>query len=180
MRRSISLVALAAVLVLGATACGGDDASSSSDTTAVSSAATGGDSGSTATGDFCEASREQLARATTGGQQELLGTVLPGLLDPSKAEASRAQLRKLTNDLREGNEAVVAAAPTEIRDDLDTLLSAFTALYDALEDADYDVTKVDIEALSGVPDDPKLEAAAGRVGTYYKDRCGIDLDTLVE
>jgi hypothetical protein len=181
MRRLISVVALTVALALGAAACSGDDASSSSDrSTAAGSATTaaGGDAGATGGGDFCDESRDQLAKVFSGGRDQLLGTVLPGLLDPSKAEAARSQLKALAADVRASNEAVVDAAPAEIRADLETVLSAVTALYDALEKADYDVTKIDIGALSSVPSDPNLQGAAERVGAYYKDRCGIDLDSL--
>jgi hypothetical protein len=180
MRRSISLVAVTAALVLGASACSGDDSTSSTATSAAASASTvaGGDTGGSGGGDFCDASRDQLSEVFSGGQDQLLGTVLPGLLNPSKAEETRAQLEELATSVRDGNKAVIDAAPAEIKDDLQKLLSAFTAIYDALEDADYDVRQVDISALSSVPDDPNLEGAAERVGTYYKERCDIDLDKL--
>jgi hypothetical protein len=194
MRRFHPLLALGLSigLALGATACGGDDSSSSAATTSAAA----GSSGSTATtatsasagngsttsidlgsggGAFCEKTRNQMKELLNGGLDQFT-SLLPALADPSKADSARSQLKDLFTDLRSKNQALVDGAPSEIRDDLKTLSGASDAVYDALEKAGYDFTKIDASTLTQATDNAKMTAASERVNAYFKDKCGIDLN----
>lgn len=67
--------------------------------------------------------------------------------------------------------AAVAAAPSEIKADIQTLATAFRKVVDALRKANWDFMKVaaDVQSLSS----PQIEAASKRVEKYGQEVCGI-------
>lgn len=183
MRRPARFV-LATLLPLAAlAACGGDDsstASASSSTTAAaakegatSSSANLGSGG----GPFCDKARASL-KDVLSANNPVVTQLLAGLADPTKAAAGKTQAREYFEKLRKDNEALVKEAPDEIKETMRTALDGTQAIFQALDDVDYDFSKLDVTKLTALTTDPKFSEASKKLQTYFKDKCGFDLGSL--
>lgn len=83
-----------------------------------------------------------------------------------------AELRTLT---REGQTAItqaVAAAPAEIKKDVEVIATAFNGLTSELEKVNYEATKLPPSALNSLSG-PEFTQATTRFNAYVRNVCGI-------
>ena len=159
-RRRIAAALLAAVAMAG---CGSSGKKATTTTAAASAAvttlttvkATGG-------GSFCT----KVADAINNGVSKAAQAFQQGRT-PDQLKTEFEQTRKAEQDALSG-------APSEIKADLQVLISASNKVFDALSAANYDFTKVDPAALSSV-NTPAVQTASQHVTAYVKDHCGIDV-----
>jgi hypothetical protein len=144
---------LVAPLLVAAAVLAGCTSATTSNTPAPASAAAAPAGG----GDYCAAARENLEASAV-----LAGSSGTGFTPEAIAK------------IRSSNEAVVAAAPAEIRAGVEASAKVSTALLDAIERNGGDVTK----AVA----DPAFVAASQAVGKidskvvdYAQDVCGLDI-----
>ena len=162
MRRTVATCVVALVMLAGCS--GGDDKAASTATTAGGAAA-----GPTTTvrpvstsfsgansAQFCALARTYNDRFTSVG-----------------SNPTPAQLRTVT---REGQTAItqaVAAAPAEIKPDVEVLARVFGAMLTALEAVNFDAPKLPPTALAGLSS-PEFTASTQRFQAYTKSVCGIN------
>jgi hypothetical protein len=145
-----SVVPVLAIAVL-VTACGSSSSSSSGGSTGSSGG--GGPQAAGGGGDFCKVVREQLAE---------LKTVMPK--DFSNAD----QLKTYGTFIEDSNAKIVAAAPAEIRADVETQARISTAAAASYKSGGRPSSAVAAQLRS-----PEYQAAAKKVALYAKDKCGI-------
>lgn len=153
-RPKAAVTEIALTMALLATACGGggDGASTRADAPAAPATGGGSDKPADAGGDFCAQVKEALSQ---------VGTYMEAAIS-SDPEVRRRTLTK-QKDL---NAKLLKAAPKEIRRDLETQ----TRDQDAMIDAQI---RGDDAAAAALIAKPEFQAATARVGTYYKDKCGL-------
>jgi hypothetical protein len=131
------------------TACGSSSGSGSTSSSGGSSSQPAGGGG----GNFCAVVREQLAQ---------LNKVFP------KDFSAPDQLKAYGGYIEESNAKIVAAAPSEIRADVETqarISSAVAASYkNGVRPSSASLTQLR---------SPEYQAAAKKVAAYAKDKCGI-------
>lgn len=157
-RRNTIVSAVAALGLLGLTACGGDDSSSSSDAASIDTVTndslfTGAGDGS----DFCNLAR-QFSEATNG-------------MDPSDP----AQFKKGMQDMGGVIDKLADIAPDDIKDDMKGAAESIHSLLDVLEKYDYDMVALAANeedmatATAAMDSNPSMEA----VDAYMADTCDI-------
>jgi len=150
MRKAIAMAAVG-VALFGA--CGG----SSSGKKASSTKATDG-SATTALGarvadigSFCDFQKSSSAAAAT-----------------STATPTRADMEKAASQI----DKAADFAPAEIRSDMRIFINGYLKpFYTELARVDYDFTKINVTALSGLSK-PDVQAASQRIAAYYQAHCG--------
>ncbi len=161
-RRGGWLLALVVAGSLGLVACGGgsDKISAADDTTSTTTSSAGStSSGSVANAASCQAATTAMAKVTAGS---FTGTDV------------EAQIKQL--------DAVVAAAPSDIKPDLAIILGVYNDMAKALKDAGYDPTKtptaadsakfaVVFQTIGPKLADPKYTAAATHVANWFQSGC---------
>jgi hypothetical protein len=168
--RARKLLIIVALIGIGAAACGSSSktASSSSPTTVASSPGTPTTAGGTqstggksysgsSNGSFCDAVRNDantFKGATPDGTspedlKALYGNVLPAL---EKAQSK---------------------APSAIKDDFDTFISAFKQVNAALKAANYDVTKLNASTFTALSSQD-FKTASDNIEQYVTQVCHID------
>jgi hypothetical protein len=162
-RLLLTVPALACATVLGVSACGsGGGSSSASSSSSGNGTAAAAPTKVTAKGggDFCKQLADSLndtknvsAKAFTGNPADL-----KTLVDQAKARIPE----------------IVATAPSAIKDDVKTLITATTSYYDALSAAGYDFKKLDPTKLTSFTA-PQVVQASQRVDAYIQSHCGIDI-----
>ncbi len=165
MRRPLVVVVLLTLVLAG---CGGDsdDAESAVEpaTTTTTSAAGTGAADTNFTGEGSEAFCG-LAR-TYSERLNKLATSDPTQLKPIADEAEAA--------IREAR----AAAPPEIRRDVEIVAAASTGFFQQLARVNYDITKMPPDA-AAVFQQPEVQTATQRVEVYSQKVCGITTTTTV-
>jgi len=157
-RRNTIVSAVAALGLLGLTACGGHDSSSSSDAASIDTVTndslfTGAGDGS----DFCNLAR-QFSEATNG-------------MDPSDP----AQFKKGMQDMGGVIDKLADIAPDDIKDDMKGAAESIHSLLDVLEKYDYDMVALAANeedmatATAAMDSNPSMEA----VDAYMADTCDI-------
>jgi hypothetical protein len=161
MRKSTFLLAVVATLLLAG--CGGDDsgdeqASSRTTRAADPTPTTAGDTTFTGSGssEYCQLSRSYLEKA-----EEL-----------QQAGGGPEALRQLYRDADRDVKRAVDVAPDEIKPDVKVVADAVSALVTALEQADYDFSRVSPNALANLST-PQFQASARRVEAYATSVCGL-------
>ncbi|MGH9133917.1 MAG: hypothetical protein ACRDZZ_08285 [Ilumatobacteraceae bacterium] len=154
---------LVAALALVGAACGGDDDASTDDAAESDSGDTGdngdgGDDGGSGGGEFCD-----LARGVEEGEDLLEG------VDFSDPDAIEDAYRTMIDRINDASDS----APDEIRDDIELVIDRSEAVFEALEDADFNILDVDQSVL----EDPEAEAASERIDAYLDNECGITTDS---
>jgi hypothetical protein len=149
-----TVVALAAVLALGACTGGSDDR-------AAGGGAGGGGAGGTAGSGFSGQGSEEFCRVSTTYQ------------DPAGrlGQASGANLRQLTREAHASVAQMVASAPPEIRPDVEVLAAGLSEFITALEAANFDLTKVPAPVLERFQERRYIEAT-DRFQAYLREVCG--------
>ena len=160
MRRAVATLAVLTVLLAG---CGGDSDDEAASTTTSTAPATSVSVDTNFTGEgserFCELARTYLDRT------DQLTVSDPNQLRTAVAEA-------------EGTiQETVAAAPAEIKGDVQVVAAAFATLVQVLTQANYDFTKVSPEAHSGLQK-PEVQASTQRLSAYTQKVCGITTTTV--
>jgi hypothetical protein len=85
---------------------------------------------------------------------------------------SPADLQKFEEQSQAELKVFVAKAPSQIKSAVQTIADADNTLVNALKAVNYDITKLDSSAISGV-DTPAFEAAVTTVDNYLEQVCGI-------
>ena len=154
-RSALTVVAMAAAVLLAA--CGGDGTEASSDGVSTTVPAAGGTAAKAASGDgaFCDAVKAQFAQLSSVG-------------DASSLDAG-VRLQYFTRQ-KELNANVRGAAPAAVRRDVDTQTGASDALADARIRGDAAAAA----AASTQARAPETQAAGTRVSAYVKDNCGFE------
>jgi len=86
--------------------------------------------------------------------------------------ATPAQLRAVTQEGRTAIDQAAAAAPAEIKPDVQVLAKAFGTLFSELEKVNFDATKVSAGAFTPLGT-PEFQASTIRFQAYIKNVCGI-------
>jgi hypothetical protein len=177
-RRTLTSVAIASLLLLGA--CGGGDDTGSSgllaggDTT-KSTTASGSSTGSTDftgknSGEFCKYAK-QIEQDSAFGDS---------FMESTDAKTMKDDLKKAQDVFS----TAIGKAPSEIKPDMQTMQKALKSLSDLMSGYDYDMAKM----TAAVEKDPNLaakleafsstefEQASERVDAYFSQVCGIDTD----
>lgn len=108
-------------------------------------------------GDFCK----NLANGMNAAMKSATATTSDSL--KTTMQTSLAEVEKL-----------MLQAPSDIKTDLTTLVTAVSGFEAALAKANYDYTKVPPSALTGM-ETPQVQAAETRVDAWVKAHCGIDM-----
>jgi hypothetical protein len=85
---------------------------------------------------------------------------------------SPADLQKFEEQSQAELKVFVSKAPSQIKSAVQTIADADNTLVNALKAVNYDITKLDSSAISGV-DTPAFEAAVTTVDNYLEQVCGI-------
>lgn len=170
MRRPLSLVVCLFAVLLTAAACGSGGGSSDKAATTTRPAATvaGSQAGPAATGDFCKDTSNQIEQVL-GGSTADFGSLLTKLMDPSQKAAAAAQV----DQMKQAIDQSVQNAPTEIRSDVDTVAQSVRPLLDELQKANFDISKLDVSAITSIVNNPAITDAAQHISDYMKTKCGI-------
>ncbi len=123
----------------------------------------GGKGGSS--GDFCT-----LARAFESAQA--------GTDDIFNGDASSADVKKAFETVDKQINAMVNAAPAEIKKDTQTVQAGLRTFIDVMKSADYDLTKLfsdpTVADKLAVLDSDEFQKASENIDTYLNDTCGIN------
>ena len=162
---------LAGLFALTLLACGFDDDDDAADAVDVTTSAE--DAGSDVDSDYCTAAGELQGSDDIG---LAFGFAPDGsAASAADVEAGAARLQATLDDL-------AAAAPDELREDVDLLVEVFDGFLDAVEEADFDVTALDpadprvarmTAASAEDGSDPELDAAGARIEAYNAEACGL-------
>ncbi len=171
LRKTVVVLVLGAILLA---ACGGDDGGATGETSADGGApaaetgAAGGETGGTDGGEIGTIDAARCAELA----QAMAAAAVAAVPQAAGGEDLSASVEQL--------EAFAAAAPEEIRSDMQTVVEGYAAIVRALEEAGYDPTSgqpptaEQLAALAGASeqiDDPEFQAAAERVDTYFEAGC---------
>lgn len=88
------------------------------------------------------------------------------------AATTPAQLKTVVQDGRAAINDAAAAAPAEIKPDVQVIADAFGSLVNGLDKVNYDVTKVSAEAFAPLQA-PQFQASSTRFQAYTTKVCGI-------
>ena len=151
MRKAIAMAAVG-IALFGACGGGGSSKKASSTKAAGSSATTAAAGISAADiGSFCDFQKSSSAAAAT-----------------SSATPSRADMEKAASQV----DKAADFAPEEIRPDMRIFINGYLKpFYTELARVNYDFTKINFTALSGLSK-PDVQAASQRIATYYQTHCG--------
>ena len=114
----------------------------------------------TGTSDFCKSLSQSLKDTTS--------------LSPRPTTGNPSDLKALVEKAKQQVSGIVSAAPSAIKDDVQTLVNASESYYDALSSANYDLSKVDISKVR-VLLSSNVQQASQRVSAYIQSHCGIDV-----
>jgi hypothetical protein len=178
---SLATTAAALALVLGLAACGnssGSDAENGKEkatTTTQASGTKGTDKTTTTETDDGDASTTVVA--TGGGKfcdelADFINDQSSSDVDVTDPEA----YRKAIEDSTKKGEELLAKAPDELDDAVETVLDAQDQFIAELKKVGYDYTKLGPDAL-GAMGTPEVTAAGEKLDAYVTDTCGIDLQT---
>jgi hypothetical protein len=88
------------------------------------------------------------------------------------AASTPAQLRTVAQDGRTAINQALAAAPAELKPDVQILANAFGALFTDLEKVDFDASKLSVAAFTPIQA-PEFQTATIRFQAYVKNVCGV-------
>ena len=161
MRRALAAVALLTLLLAGCSDDSDDDSAAGTTTTVASTTSISVDTNFTGEGSerFCE-----LARTYRERLDEL------GTTDPT-------QLRALATEAETAIKEAQEVAPEEIKGDVQLVAAASISFFEVLAAANYDLTKVSPDALSGLQR-PEVQASTQRLTAYTQNVCGITTTTI--
>ena len=159
--RRLTLLFVAVML----TACGGGKSGGSASPTTAGTGVSSGTPGTQpvdtrfsgeGSADYCKLARSYQEASSKVGQ------------------GASADLRQLFQDAARDIQAAVAVAPTEIKPDVTLVAQGFSALVTALNNANYDFTKLAPDLIVRFQSQ-EFMAASTRVGAYAKNVCGINI-----
>ena len=161
MRRALAAVALLTLLLAGCSDDSDDDSAAGTTTTVASTTSISVDTNFTGEGSerFCE-----LARTYRERLDEL------GTTDPTQLRALATEAETAIKEARE-------VAPDEIKGDVQLVAAASISFFEVLAAANYDLTKVSPDALSGLQR-PEVQASTQRLTAYTHNVCGITTTTI--
>jgi len=94
----------------------------------------------------------------------------------SISTSAPADLKKLYSNLGPALEEAGSKAPSAIKGDFDTFISAFRQILKALSDANYDFTKLSPTSFAGMGT-PQVKAASNHIQQYMTQVCHITTTT---
>src|SRR5262245_52615988 len=164
MRRNAVGFVAAGIVAITLAACGGKGGGSASSTTTGASVSSGTpgtqpvDTKFTGQGsaEYCKLARTYQEASSKVGQ------------------GATPDLRQLFQDAARDIQAAVAVAPAEIKPDVTLVAQGFAALVTALNNANYDFTKLSPDLILRFQSQDFV-AASTRVGAYAKNVCGINV-----
>ena len=120
------------------------------------------------------AAAQTTVKATGGGSFcKNLADGMNAAMKSATASTSDSLKKTMQTSLAEV-EKLMLQAPSDIKTDLTTLVTAVSGFEAALAKANYDYTKVPPSALTGM-ETPQVQAAETRVDAWVKAHCGIDM-----
>lgn len=159
------LFLLFGVTILAFTGCGGDDADPSDGGAAGTSeeGSGGGDdtdfSGS-GSGEFCDLAREYAKE-----------------FEETAEATDETELAESYKEFADAVDELASEAPDEIETDVELVNASFRQFVDLLEKYDYDLSKIPEEEAAEIDfDSDELQAANGRIESYFEKVCKIDTD----
>ncbi len=168
--RRLGVLAILTVIAVGGAACGSSskNAASSSATTASAAASGQGTNASTAPpttvalhgnsgSSFCDLARHDQAAFSS----------------PNVATSTQAQLKSTYEHLGAALEQARNAAPSAIKGDFETLVTAFKPFLRALATGNYDFTKLGPAAFSSLGS-AQVKTASAHITQYMRQVCGIN------
>jgi hypothetical protein len=169
--RARSLIAVAVFIAVGASACGSSSKSptavgATGTTTTTSPTASGAPGGAPTTiklsgssgSNFCQLARSDQAAFSS-----------PDLSNP-------ANLKKEYQNLGKALQDAANAAPSAIKGDFETFITAFKPYLQALADANYDFTKVNTDSLKAISS-TQVDTASQHIEQYFEQVCHISPPT---
>ena len=150
MRKAIAMAAVG-IALFGA--CGGGSSGKKASSKAANATATtaAGGLNTADIGSFCDFQKSSSAAAAT-----------------ATATPTRADMEKTASQI----DKAADFAPAEIRSDMRIFINGYLKpFYEELARVDYDFTKINVTALSGLSK-PDVQAASQRIGAYYQAHCG--------
>ncbi|MDP8936930.1 MAG: hypothetical protein M3O23_04260 [Actinomycetota bacterium] len=93
------------------------------------------------------------------------------------ATSDPTQLRALANEAETAIREAQAAAPNEIKGDVQVVAAASTAFFQQLARVNYDLTKMPPDAVSGLQR-PEVQASTQRLSAYAEKVCGLSTTTV--
>ena len=147
------MIVVAVVVLVGLAGCGGGD---DSDDNAAPTTATGAAAPGSPDGDFCD----------------LIATYSERLAVLGQPSATPERIREVAEDGASAIQEAVAAAPADIKGDVTVVAGAAEEYLAALQNADYDLSKLPPEA-TGVFTAPDVSAAASKLQVYAQNTCGL-------
>jgi hypothetical protein len=145
--RSVKLVVAGAVVALALSACSSSSKSSNGPTTTAKPITTA---------DFCAQVKSQVEAFDFTGL----------------TRRSKADLKRIYNESADQLDALAAAAPPEIHQDMQTVVNIVKQLHAELADAGYDPSQLSLSAIPGLTS-PSSIAATAHVASYFRDTCHI-------
>ena len=149
--RAIRLVVMIALVAVVGTACGSSSKSATSGSTSTP----------TARGSFNGA-----------GLCDLLGNATAGSGGTGIATVTPAELNKLYQNIGPALDQARSAAPSAMKSDFDTFITAYRPFLNAINTPGYDVRKVPRSALLRLAS-PQVKAASTRIAQYMRQVCKI-------
>ena len=164
MRRTMMAAAVALVVLTGCSSGGSKQASSGSSTPTTTAAA----SGPTTT-------IRPVNTSFTGANSAQFCALAKTYNDSSASRntaTTPAQLKAVTQAGQTAINQAVTAAPAEIKPDVQVLSDAFNTLFTALNQVNFDATKLSASSLTALQT-PEFQASTVRFQAYLKSVCGI-------
>lgn len=178
------LVALI-IVVLVASACGGDDSPDLADVAGVDDSggdsSAGDDTGAEDDGSGDEASGSDDSDGGGGGGDGTAYCVLAGqedqLIDEFDPTGGPEAVQRFYERVAELIDEAILTAPEELREDFAVLRNTLTQAILVLEEADWDLFAAS-DSLEELVEDPEVAAAEERIDAYDTEVCGLEPDDL--
>jgi hypothetical protein len=168
--RARKLMLIVVLVGLGAAACSSSSKSASSSTTPTTAASsgtptTGGGKASTGGKSYSGSSSGSFCNAVRNDANTFKGST-PNGTEPK-------DLKALYGNVLPALEKAQSEAPSAIKDDFDTFISAFKQVNSALKAVNYDVTKLSASTFSALASQD-FKTASDNIDQYVTQVCHID------
>jgi hypothetical protein len=168
-----SLFAVAILLAIGTAACG---SSSKTSTGSVTSAPGSSTESTGSPGAAGTTTTIKLSGSSSSNFCDLARADDKAFSSSSPAGVSPSDLKKQYENLGPALQQAADKAPSAIKGDFQVFLNAFKPYLQALADANYDVTKLNVSSLQGL-DSPAVDAASNHIEQYFTQVCHITTPT---
>jgi hypothetical protein len=171
------LAILLVLVAVGATACGSSSkgASNATTTTAAGSGSTPTAGGGTTTSGAPTTSGKVSGDSNSTFCQAVRGDLGAFKSNANIATSTPADLKKLYSNLKSTLDDAESIAPSAIKPDFQTFVTAFTPILNTLAQYNYDFTKIPPSAYAGFQsmDTPAIKAASAHIEAYVEQVCHV-------